>query len=71
MEQDMGWHVNGDYRIRTYGPFEDNGFQDRRIRPLCQISRVSFYKTLVIKEQKGLCSLLSKTLNDGKFSTAK
>ena len=28
----------GERGIRTPGPFRVNGFQDRRIRPLCQLS---------------------------------
>jgi hypothetical protein len=30
----------GERGIRTPGPFRVNGFQDRRIRPLCQLSCV-------------------------------
>ena len=30
----------GERGIRTPGPFRVNGFQDRRIRPLCQLSLV-------------------------------
>ena len=29
----------GERGIRTPGPVTDNGFQDRRIRPLCHFSR--------------------------------
>lgn len=30
----------GEKGIRTPGPVKDNGFQDRRIRPLCHLSGV-------------------------------
>ncbi len=28
----------GEHRIRTYGPVTVNGFQDRRFRPLSQLT---------------------------------
>ena len=31
-------HVGGERGIRTPGPLTVNGFQDRRIRPLCHLS---------------------------------
>lgn len=30
----------GESGIRTHGPFRNNGFQDRRIRPLCHLSDI-------------------------------
>ena len=33
----------GEHRIRTYGGLPLNGFQDRRIRPLCQLSKTLCY----------------------------
>ena len=33
----------GEWRIRTLGPLQDNGFQDRRVRPLCQLSIIKFF----------------------------
>ena len=33
----------GERGIRTPGPVKINGFQDRRIRPLCHLSKVEFY----------------------------
>ena len=35
--------VCGERGIRTPGPVKINGFQDRRIRPLCHLSKVEFY----------------------------
>ena len=35
--------VCGERGIRTPGPVKINGFQDRRIRPLCHLSNVEFY----------------------------
>ena len=35
--------VGGERGIRTPGPVKINGFQDRRIRPLCHLSKVEFY----------------------------
>ena len=34
---------SGERGIRTPGPVKINGFQDRRIRPLCHLSKVEFY----------------------------
>jgi hypothetical protein len=31
----------GEGEIRTHGPLRGNGFQDRRIRPLCHLSNVA------------------------------
>lgn len=32
-------HLSGETGIRTPGPVTVNGFQDRRIKPLCHLSR--------------------------------
>lgn len=34
---------SGERGIRTPGPVKINGFQDRRIRPLCHLSKVECY----------------------------
>ena len=38
----------GEAGIRTQGPLRGNGFQDRRIRPLCHLSKKSkiFWRSL-------------------------
>ena len=36
-------NFSGERGIRTPGPVKINGFQDRRIRPLCHLSNVEFY----------------------------
>ena len=35
---EIGALFSGERGIRTPGPLLDNGFQDRRIRPLCHLS---------------------------------
>lgn len=35
--------LRGERGIRTPGPVKINGFQDRRIRPLCHLSKVECY----------------------------
>ena len=39
----------GERGIRTPGTFQYNGFQDRRIRPLCHLSKTSFQKCFSLK----------------------
>ena len=36
-ESSIAEQTTGESRIRTHGPLRDNGFQDRRIRPLCHL----------------------------------
>lgn len=36
-------YFSGERGIRTPGPVKINGFQDRRIRPLCHLSKVECY----------------------------
>ena len=48
--------VCGERGIRTPGPVKINGFQDRRIRPLCHLSNVEFYFAYLVfceVERKG------------------
>ncbi len=37
--------IGGERGIRTPGPLQVNGFQDRRNRPLCHLSVDKFIKT--------------------------
>ena len=41
--------LGGERGIRTPGTSQYNGFQDRRDRPLCHLSKTSFQKRLSLK----------------------
>lgn len=58
---------SGEYRIRTYGPLRTNGFQDRRFKPLSQLSEYksqasldsrAFSLTIFNEKKKSLYYLL-------------
>ena len=63
----------GEGEIRTHGPLRGNGFQDRRIRPLCHLSLLQTYyqirnllfKYIQIKERccVDACSIASTHLS--------
>ena len=40
---------SGETGIRTPGASQHNGFQDRRNRPLCHLSKTSFQKCFLLK----------------------
>ena len=41
--------LSGERGIRTPGTSQYNGFQDRRNRPLCHLSKTSFREVLFVK----------------------
>ena len=41
--------ISGERGIRTPGTSQYNGFQDRRDRPLCHLSKTSFVEVLLFK----------------------
>jgi hypothetical protein len=45
--------IGGERGIRTPGPVTVNGFQDRRVKPLCHLSAAKIHAELVL--QKKLC----------------
>jgi hypothetical protein len=47
---DAAFFLGGERGIRTPGPVTDNGFQDRRIRPLCHLSGAKVSARELIKK---------------------
>jgi hypothetical protein len=45
--------IGGERGIRTPGPVTVNGFQDRRVKPLCHLSAAKIHAEVVLK--KKLC----------------
>ena len=61
--------VCGGRGIRTPGPAErDNGFQDRRVRPLCHSSGCKT-KTIILSAKNYLKKMKTKIISSGYMDT--
>lgn len=49
----VGLLLRGERGIRTPGPVKDNGFQDRRIKPLCHLSEAAKVQFFLFYEMFG------------------
>ena len=63
--------LRGETGIRTPGASQHNGFQDRRNRPLCHLSKTLFESALFLKGDAKVRIILESASNSWKKVTKK